>query len=304
MALIPLKLPPGVYKNGTEFEQSNRWRDASLVRWSEGSMRPVGGWTDFVTSGIAAPPRGMHGWRDLDANNNLAAGTYEKLYAISSAGTVTDITPTSFTSGRQSATQNTGYGGGLYNVGSYSTPRVPSANWLPATTWAIDNFGEDLVACSSTDGKLHLWDVDGGGVAAPITNAPIGNQSLIVTEERFLFALGADNNPRKIQWCDKENLTSWTPAATNEAGDIEQDADKVMFPLRKAVIGNIIETSADGLIIVEKNRNGKTGDCPVKISDDKTRWTDYEDLTFQKSDNYDIQENENFEKGKQGELPF
>jgi hypothetical protein len=221
MALIPLKLPPGVYKNGTEFEQSNRWRDASLVRWSEGSMRPVGGWTDFVTSGIAAPPRGMHGWRDLDANNNLAAGTYEKLYAISSAGTVTDITPTSFTLGRESATQNTGYGGGLYNVGSYSTPRVPSANWLPATTWAIDNFGEDLVACSSTDGKLHLWDVDGGGVAAPITNAPIGNQSLIVTEERFLFALGADNNPRKIQWCDKENLTSWTPAATNEAGDIE-----------------------------------------------------------------------------------
>jgi len=221
MALIPLKLPPGVYKNGTEFEQSNRWRDASLVRWSEGSMRPVGGWTDFVTSGIAAPPRGMHGWRDLDANNNLAAGTYEKLYAISSAGTVTDITPTSFTLGRESATQNTGYGGGLYNVGSYSTPRTPSANWLPATTWAIDNFGEDLVACSSTDGKLHLWDVDGGGVAAPITNAPTGNQSLIVTEERFLFALGADNNPRKIQWCDKENLTSWTPAATNEAGDIE-----------------------------------------------------------------------------------
>ena len=92
---------------------------------------------------------------------------------------------------------------------------------MPATTWAIDNFGEDLVACSSTDGKLHLWDVDGGGVAAPITNAPVNNQSLIVTEERFLFALGAGANPRKIQWCDKENLTSWTPAATNEAGDIE-----------------------------------------------------------------------------------
>ena len=245
MALIPLKLPPGVYKNGTEFEQSNRWRDASLVRWSEGSMRPVGGWTDFVTSGIAAPPRGMHGWRDLDANNNLAAGTYEKLYAISSAGTVTDITPTSFTSGRESATQNTGYGGGLYNVGSYSTPRVPSANWLPATTWAIDNFGEDLVACSSTDGKLHLWDVDGGGVAAPITNAPIGNQSLIVTEERFLFALGADNNPRKIQWCDKENLTSWTPAATNEAGDIELQSSGTIRSATRIRGRTLIITDAD-----------------------------------------------------------
>lgn len=221
MALIPLKLPAGVYKNGTEFEQSNRWRDASLIRWSEGSMRPVGGWDNFVTSGIAAAPRGMHGWRDLGFSNNIAVGTYEKLYAISSAGTVTDITPTSFTVGRESAIQNTGYGGGLYNDGYYSTARSPSSNWLPATTWSIDNFGEDLVACSTTDKKLHLWDVNGGGVAAPITNAPIGNEGLLVTEERFLFALGADNNPRKIQWCDKENLTSWTPSATNEAGDIE-----------------------------------------------------------------------------------
>ena len=236
MALIPLKLPPGVYKNGTEFEQSNRWRDGSLVRWSEGSMRPVGGWTDFVTSGIGAAPRGMHGWRDLDFNNNLAAGTYEKLYAISSAGTVTDITPTSFSVGRESAVQNTGYGGGLYNAGYYNTPRSPSSNWLPATTWSIDNFGEDLVACATTDKKLYLWDVDGGGVAAPIANAPTGNEGLIVTEERFLFALGADSNPRKIQWCDKEDLTSWTPAATNEAGDIElQTAGSVRAAARVRV---------------------------------------------------------------------
>ena len=44
MALIPLQLPPGVYRNGTDFESSNRWRDANLVRWRDGSLRPVGGW--------------------------------------------------------------------------------------------------------------------------------------------------------------------------------------------------------------------------------------------------------------------
>ena len=27
MALIPLEIPPGVYKNGTDFESSNRWLD-------------------------------------------------------------------------------------------------------------------------------------------------------------------------------------------------------------------------------------------------------------------------------------
>ena len=42
--LIPLDIPPGVYKNGTDFESSNRWLDSNLVRWQDGSLRPVGGW--------------------------------------------------------------------------------------------------------------------------------------------------------------------------------------------------------------------------------------------------------------------
>jgi hypothetical protein len=165
----------------------------------------------------------MHGWRDLGSANNIVVGTYNKLYYINASGTVADITPTSFTAGREDATQNTGYGGSYYNTGSYSTPRTPSAIWLTATTWALDNFGEDLVGCSTDDRKLHIWDISNGSgtPAAPVANAPTNNESLIVTEERFLFALGAGGNPRKIQWCDKENITSWTPAATNEAGDIE-----------------------------------------------------------------------------------
>jgi hypothetical protein len=57
--------------------------------------------------------------------------------------------------------------------------------------------------------------------AQQISNAPIDNLGLIVTEERFLFALGAGGNPRKVQWSDREDNTTWTPASTNEAGDIE-----------------------------------------------------------------------------------
>ena len=51
--------------------------------------------------------------------------------------------------------------------------------------------------------------------------APINNIGLIVTEERFIFALGSGGNPRKISWCDRENNTVWSPLATNEAGDYE-----------------------------------------------------------------------------------
>ena len=48
MTLLPIKLPAGFYRNGTDYEQSNRWRDGSLVRWRDGSLRPVGGWRDRV----------------------------------------------------------------------------------------------------------------------------------------------------------------------------------------------------------------------------------------------------------------
>ena len=44
MALIPLKIPPGVYRNGTEYQSAGRWYDANLVRWYENTLRPIGGW--------------------------------------------------------------------------------------------------------------------------------------------------------------------------------------------------------------------------------------------------------------------
>lgn len=221
MPLIPLQFKPGMLRNGTEYEQSNRWRDGSLVRWSEGSLRPVGGWSQFTTTAVNATPRGMHGWRANDDSNNIAVGTYNKLYYISSSGNLTDITPVGLTAGRETAAQNTGYGGGYYDVGTYSTPRQPTSTYLPATTWALDNWGEYLVACSPDDGKIYEWQLDTGTPAAQISNSPSNCQSLVVTEERFIFALGAGNNPRLVQWCDREDNTTWTPAATNEAGDIE-----------------------------------------------------------------------------------
>lgn len=193
------------------------------MRWSEGSLRPVGGWSEFTDSNnyMNAAPRGMHGWRSNDASNNIAAGTYNKLYYISSSGTLVDITPATLAAGRETATQNTGYGGGYYNVGNYNEPTQPTATYEPATVWAIDNYGEFLIACSSFDGKLWEWQLDTNANAAAIANAPINNRSMIVTEERFIFALGAGGNPRKVQWCDREDNTAWTASATNEAGELE-----------------------------------------------------------------------------------
>ena len=232
MPLVPLQLPPGVFRNGTDMQSAGRWRDTSLVRWADGTMRPVGGWEARFDLNDAIP-RGMHAWRDLSNNRYLAVGMWDKLYAVSQSGTITDITPAGLTTGNATAAQNLGYGGGFYGVGAYGTPRSDTSSFADATTWSLDNWGEELVACSNADGDLYAWDLDVLNNGVVIPNAPTGNLGLIVTEERFLFALGAGGNPRKVQWSDREDRELWTPAATNEAGDLElQTSGQIMQAVR------------------------------------------------------------------------
>ena len=229
MALLKLEIPPGVYRHGTDYEGSNRWHESNLIRWEGTSLRPVGGWITRVADAIDFAPRGALTWFDNTHVPHIAAGTYNQLFAFSSAGTVYDITPTSLTAGSVDASQNLGYGGFGYGDYAYGTERPSDNVWQEATSWSLDNWGEYLVACSVDDGNLYEWQLNTAVVAAPIANAPVDNVALVVTDERFLFALGAGNNPRKVAWCDRENNTVWTPEATNEAGDIELNSSGVLM---------------------------------------------------------------------------
>jgi hypothetical protein len=94
-----------------------------------------------------------------------------------------------------------------------------SSAYLAATVWTLDTFGENLVGCSDTDGKLYQWTLNTGTPAAVITNAPTSCKALVVTPENFIFALGASGNGRRVAWCDQEAATTWTASATNQAGD-------------------------------------------------------------------------------------
>ena len=233
MALIPLDIPPGQYRNGTDFQSSNRWRDASLVRWHDGSMRPVGGWTTRKASAFASAPRGMLSWLDNSSASYLAGATYNKLYYVNPSHIVYDITPSGLTSGNLNASLNLGYGGGFYGYDNWGTAPTSSGVYQEATTWSLDTFGQYLLACSSKDGKIYEWQLNASTVAAQLSNAPVNNNAIVVTEERFVFALGAGGNPRKVQWCDQENNTSWTASATNQAGDYElQTVGQIMCGLR------------------------------------------------------------------------
>jgi hypothetical protein len=184
----------------------------------------MGGWEEREKTGatLDQPPRGSLGWVDNSFVTRMAVGTHEKLFAISSSSGVTDITPTNsdYSAGIKDATDIVGFGKQNYGEQYYGTPREFEGVWEEATTWALDSWGEYLVACSVDDGFLYEWDLTSAN-ASKISNAPVNNLSLVTTAERFLFALGAGGNPRKVQWCDKEDNTTWAPTATNEAGDFE-----------------------------------------------------------------------------------
>ena len=244
---LPLKLPPGIYRNGTEYQAAGRWYDANLVRWYENTLRPMGGWRKRASGQMSGLCRGFITWRDNSANRWIAAGTHTKLYAMNEAGTLKEITPTGFTAGIADSLSKTGYGYSTYGTLAYGTARPDTGLITPATTWSMDTWGEYLIACSNADGKIYEWQLGftTPTLAAAITNAPTGNKAILVTAERILFALGAGGNPRKVQWCDQENNTLWTPASDNQAGDYELATPGTLLAGKRVKGVNLLFTDVD-----------------------------------------------------------
>ena len=244
---LPLKLPPGIYRNGTEYQAAGRWYDANLVRWYENTLRPMGGWRKRATGQMSGLCRGFITWRDNSANRWIAAGTHTKLYAMNEAGTLKEITPTSFTAGIADSLSKTGYGYSTYGSLAYGTARPDTGLITPATTWSMDTWGEYLIACSNADGKIYEWQLGFSTptLAAVITNAPTSNKAVLVTAERIMFALGAGGNPRKVQWCDQENNTLWTPAGDNQAGDYELATPGTLLAGKRVKGVNLLFTDVD-----------------------------------------------------------
>ena len=221
MARLALSFPPGVFSDGTDYQGKGRWENSWGVRWYGPALGPVNGYRirNGSASALTGSPRAALTWKDNSGNSWLAVGTHSKLYVTDILGAVSNITPTvSFTAGRADATGTGGYGSGTYGSSTYGTPRTGSTQIVDATQWTLDTWGEDLLAVSPDDGKLRQWDtsVGTGTVAATVTNSP-ACKAVVVTAERFVFALGT-SDPRTVDWCDQENNTVWTPSSTNQAG--------------------------------------------------------------------------------------
>ena len=252
---FPLKIAPGVYKNGTEYQSQGRWNDSDCVRWIEGTLRPIGGWSalQVVTNGLpsmvaALPgvPRGAMSWRTTTNIEWLAVGTTTAL-ATYSQGSLFTVTPSGLVAGNANAGSTGGvgsYGYGPYGFGLYGVGSAAVAEIQP-DTWSLDSFGNFLVGVLTSDGRLFSWQSDPATLAAPVSGAPTQNRAVVVTPERFCFVLGAGNNRKKVQWPSRETLTDWTPSTSNTAGGYELQTNGVLLCGKRSRNQTLLWTTTD-----------------------------------------------------------
>lgn len=256
MALVKVKLPPGMYRNGTKYQSYGRWYDGNGVRWVDGSIQPIGGWkpvTDGTTSAtqitVSGSARAMLAWLANSGSAYLAVGTHTKLYTFVE-GTLNDVTPTTpaaFTTGRATTTFTAGgYGIGTYGAGTYGSVDSTLTLRQEASVWQLDNYGEDLVGVVATDGRIWYWDRSAGGEAGVIdASAPTSCTGVVVTPERFIVALGAGGDPRKVQWASQETTGTWTATSTNTAGSYILETKGKLMCGRRGRTETLIWTDAD-----------------------------------------------------------
>lgn len=227
MPFVPLAIPPGIVRPATLYDARGRWFDGTLIRWHEGILRPWGGWNpiqhfddpNFVDIDLVGPIRALRAWRANNGTQVFAMGTHNELWAFRES-ILTNITPAGFTAGGIDATSTVGvYGQGPYGFGPFGEGFAGQETLVEANTWQLDLFGEILVAVAYSDGDLYWWEDPASIVAAvQIPNSPVNNKGVVVTPERFVVALGAGGNDRRIEWSSQEAPTVWTPTVTNQAG--------------------------------------------------------------------------------------
>ena len=212
--LMPLDIPPGLANNGTVYQTAGRWFDGHLVRFTQGTIRPIGGWVSRGLSAIAGVPRAMQAWTPEISGDDPtqapvpAIGTTSGLYVVKS-GVVRNITPAA-----------------VIAAGN-------NANRL----WQFEVYGSYLIAVAYVEGSYlqtlgpYVWMGDVAQAATLMSGAPKRPTTVVATAERFLFHLGgvdplapADINypdvpsTRTVFWPSQESITDFSPTAQNSAG--------------------------------------------------------------------------------------
>lgn len=114
-----------------------------------------------------------------------------------------------------------GFGAGGYGLGNYGEPAEDPGGGIvfEPRYWSLAPYG-DLLMVNPINRGIYVFDPAATPAyqrVTPLANAPTVSRGLFVTPERFVFALGVDNDPMNIKWADQDDPTNWTPGSTSTA---------------------------------------------------------------------------------------
>ena len=212
---------------------------------------------DSFNDSASAFPTTEYGVGDLIQVSGFSNEDNNKTY--SNSHRITAITASKITVGASNlVTESAGSAITISKARNFGDDYVASATSLVTTAnvWSFDMWGEILIGCCDSDGRIWYWNPSAGdplNTKGLVVNAyaPTSNTAILVSKERHLIAFGASGNPKKVQWCTSEDYSTatsstnnaWYPEATNSAGSFEIDTTGKIKTATK--VGNIILINTD-----------------------------------------------------------
>jgi hypothetical protein len=235
---FPVEFPPGLFETSTKAGMAGKWHDGHLVRWVKGRIRPVLGWERIAFlngATIASPIRAMHFWVDNNGFERVGILCEKHLYVLEGDNLI-NISPTPAIAGPEDPIAPGGYGTYLYDKNVYGTPRPTRPSRLRVgNVWRLENWGQNLLAMASTDGRLLQW-VPGTPAAIIVPNAPTECRTFLVTPERHVMVFGMKEAGKQHKhasfgWCSQENIEDWDfSSTTNTAGKYDvMPASRILY---------------------------------------------------------------------------
>lgn len=208
------------------FTTANGDTTVSVAHAAHGAQRG-----DYVRFTGATAVGGITISGEYEVTAVTGSGTYEIEHSVAASGVATGGGTVAYeydiSVGRSSTSFGTGYGTGTYGQSTWNTPRDVTETVVAARTWALENWGEDLIS-NPKDGAIYWWDksLGAGTRAIALSGSPNRSAFVIMNDRsRQLLSFGSSDeitgnfDPLLVRWCSSEDFNDWEVSDSNTAGD-------------------------------------------------------------------------------------
>lgn len=102
------------------------------------------------------------------------------------------------------------------SVGSGYTGVADATSTAPATRWSMERWGTWMLATNGVDAAQVYKGTSFGALAG----TTFSTAEIFARRTPFMLAFNTSNGGDRIEWCHDDDVETWTPSATNKAGNL------------------------------------------------------------------------------------